>query len=666
VDCADEDTIAALMSGALDAGDRRAIAVHAATCAACHALLDGLLDDTPAVEPDAVVGRYVIGDRLGAGGMGVVYAAVDSQLHRKVAIKLLRTEGSGQLGTQGRERLLREARTLASLSHPNVVTVFDVGAHAGNVFLAMELVEGGNLKEWARREPRTTDELIDRLIEAGRGLSAAHATGVVHRDVKPDNILVGRDGHSRVTDFGLARAGHAPEQLDPAASAKAIAAAAALSPDLTRTGTRMGTPVYMAPEQMIAGDAEPRSDQWSFCATVYEVVAGVRPFALDDLDARTAAIAAGRLAEPAPGRRVPRWLARVVARGLRADPGERWPSMDAVVDELVRGRRRRGRAIRWGAGALVVVAASATGVLAMTRPGPAPEPTTYRMPDPRPGCACPMSACADHCASVCRASAYRLGEPVRGVSLPDRQEALLGVSGDGGAILYLSGAAKGCMLDRLMLARRRAGGDDDYEATDLTDRLDRAHVLVEEGCCTLAADGASLLVSRVDRHGFVRVPLRDTGPLAGQDLGDLVPGAPATVIVRFPALSADEHTLYYRVLDSSLGPTDAGPRDGVFASERGAPGVRLPGRARYYDAVTGVSADHLSLFMTSEYRTHVLVRASLDQPFGDPEEGMLPADLPLFRTMPLADCTRLLATHTPGGCAAEDIVWLEATAPASP
>src|SRR5262245_63050889 len=243
--------------------------MHAAECDNCHALIEGLIDSrgydetidstkrvgTLAVSSGTMIGRYQIGERLGAGGMGVVYAAVDSELHRRVAVKLLRPDGHGQLGAQARERLIREARTLARLSHPNVVTVFDVGTHDGNVFLAMELVEGGNLSMWLRRAKRKQSKVIDRMIEAGRGLAAAHAAGVVHRDVKPDNILVGRDGHARMTDFGLARVDDSLP-YDPTSPPSAFT-----SSDLTRTGTLMGTPVYMAPEQMARGDTEPRTDQ---------------------------------------------------------------------------------------------------------------------------------------------------------------------------------------------------------------------------------------------------------------------------------------------------------------------------------------------------------------------------------------------------------------------
>jgi hypothetical protein len=424
----------------------------------------------------------------------------------------------------------------------------------------------------------------------------------------------------------------------------------------------MGTPVYMAPEQVASGEAGPRTDQWSFCAMMYEVIVGVRPFPVDGPHARAAAIADGRLAAPASGRRVPSWVTRIVARGLRANPAERWPSMDAVVDALVRGRRRRGRIARWTAIGGAIAVASISSIALAVRGGGKHGDEPIRMPDPRPGCGCPMSACTEKCASVCTASEYKLGARVPGVSMPGRQEALLGASADGDAMLYL--ADKGCVLDRIWLARRRG---DTYAPLDLTDQIDRERASVFEGCCTLAPDGRSMILARPDHRGFVRVMLSDTGASdRGTDVGDLLPDTVHGVTLEFPMLSPDQLTLYYRSVDRSLGPDDQGPLDGVFAAVRAdgsakfTPGARLPGRARYFDVVSGVSSDHLSLFMSSEYRTHVLVRASVDKPFAAPDENMLPATLPGWRTVPTGDCKHLLTTYTPGGCAAEDIIWLDA------
>jgi len=354
-----------LVAGALPEAERAALANHAASCDRCHVLIEALVETggpyatTPASDKlpasgdghatgvlvlgrGTRVGRYVIEAPLGAGGMSVVHAALDPELHRQVAVKLLRPARHGQAGSDERDRVMREARALARLSHPNVVTVFDAGAHHGHPFVVMELVDGGSLSAWLRRAPRTTEETIDCLLGAGRGLAAAHAAGVVHRDVKPDNILVGLDGRARVTDFGLAQLGGVPFTPEGATSL------AMRDPPLgsTQTGTVMGTPAYMAPEQWRRGQTDARSDQWSFCATLYEALAGVRPFVMEGTAARSSAIAEGRLAAPAPGRHVPGWVRQIVMRGLRADPSARWPSMDAVVHALALGRRRHATRAR--------------------------------------------------------------------------------------------------------------------------------------------------------------------------------------------------------------------------------------------------------------------------------------------------------------------------------
>jgi hypothetical protein len=396
------------------------------------------------------------------------------------------------------------------------------------------------------------------------------------------------------------------------------------------------------------------------------VVAGVRPFRIEDPEARAAAIAAGRLAAPARGGRVPGWMLRIVMRGLRAEPSERWPAIEDLVAALERGRRRPARILRSAALAGLVLAA--IGGVAIAKHGdhaasPYPlAPLTIggealHLVDERQGCNCPMSTCP--CVSVCRASEYTISTPISGVSEPGRQEALLGVSGDGEEILYLAGTH--CSLDRLWLAHRTG---DRYESIDVTDQLDRHRVALFEGCCTLAADGHAMVLARADRHGFMRVPLPITSGNV-DDLGTLVPGATDSITANYPVLSADERTLYYRMIDPA-GAADPSSLDGNYTTTRAdshalfAPGKRMPGRARQYDYVTGVSSDQLSLFMEGDYRTHVLARASVDQPFADPGIGMLPALLPGWRAAPLGDCRRIATTWTPGGCEREDIVWLEA------
>jgi hypothetical protein len=682
VACADADLLAALVAGALSEDERAAIAHHAAACALCHEVITGLIQGTPSdpgagpgdatfdgrgpggvlrLSPGARVGRYVIDERIGVGGMGVVYAAVDSELERRVAVKLLRPDRDGTLATQGRERLLREARTLASLSHANVVTVFDVGTHDGHLFLAMELVDGGNFGAWLRRERRSTPEIVDRLLEAGRGLAAAHAAGVVHRDVKPDNILVGRDGRARVTDFGLARS-------DPGADGAPDAAGRAAR-DLTRTGTLLGTPAYMAPEQWQRAATGPATDQWAFCATLYEAVAGVRPFSVEDAAARTAQIAEGRLAAPAPGRTVPPWLRAIVVRGLRADPAERWPSMDAVVAALGRGRNRRRRLTRAIAVASgVAVAAVAIAVPLVVRGGATVKQDRrldlQNWVDQRPGCNCPFSTCVDgRCLSVCDASNFVLGAPVPDINLPGRQEILTGASEDGNTILYLAG--DGCAADHLYLARRRGGR---FESIDLTPQLAAMGLRVFEACCSLAPDG-SLIIAAADRTGFLRARIDGDTVLTpeAREFADLIPEPIAQGVVHFPVLSADQRTIYYRADGPLDEHGDSGPYDGVHVAVRSDPAVPFtPGRrisgyfARRYESVSATSSDGLTLFMASEFLTNVLFRGATTEEFATVHHTVGPARLPGWRTIPIEACTRLLTTGTPGGCHQEDIIYLDA------
>ena len=210
------------------------------------------------------VGRYVIRDVIGKGGMGIVYGAEDPDLHREVAIKVLRHDFARTQPDAAR-RIVREAQAMAKISHPNVVTVFDVGTFDDRVFIAMERVRGGNLRSWIAKQD-SIGAIVDAFLEAGRGLVAAHDAGVVHRDFKPDNVLVGNDGRVRVTDFGLA--------LDEASDRLSDL-------DLVASGSMpiAGTPAYMAPEQYSGANLDPRTDQFSFCVALYEALYGQRPFA---------------------------------------------------------------------------------------------------------------------------------------------------------------------------------------------------------------------------------------------------------------------------------------------------------------------------------------------------------------------------------------------------
>jgi tetratricopeptide (TPR) repeat protein len=295
-----------------------------------------------------LVGRYVVLDVLGEGGMGVVYAAFDPELDRKVAVKLLQS--------REQEVLLREAQALARITHPNVIAVFDVGTLPGDrVFVAMELVEGETLRAWLRARKRTWREVLPVLRAAGAGLAAAHAAGLVHGDFKPENVLVGKDGRVRVLDFGLAR------RLDDTESP---------AHELASDGYVAGTPAYLAPELYDQKVADARSDQFAFGVALYEAVYGQRPFGKD---------APRTLRPPPEGSRVPARGHRVILRALSTDPAARYPAMDALLAELEidPGAARRRVALAVGA---AVIAAGATGaVLSMRTSGPRCEGAQQRL-----------------------------------------------------------------------------------------------------------------------------------------------------------------------------------------------------------------------------------------------------------------------------------------------
>ncbi|MBZ5712976.1 serine/threonine-protein kinase [Nannocystis pusilla] len=269
------------------------------------------------------LGRFTVLEPLGGGGMGVVFVAYDPVLDRKIALKVLHNRGD-----RGRREVLREGRALARLKHPNVVAVFEVGELDDRVFVAMEYVDGHNLREWLR-QPRTTAAILARLVEAGRGLAAAHAVELVHRDFKPENVVIDGNGHARVIDFGLAR---------PIAELPEPAQSAAVAP-ATAASVHGGTPAYMAPERLAGAAGDHRSDQYSFCVTAWEALFGARP-----ADARA------RVAQ-AQGRSVPGWLRKVLERGLSAAPGDRYPTTEALLAALRADPTRRRRVV-----AAVVVA----------------------------------------------------------------------------------------------------------------------------------------------------------------------------------------------------------------------------------------------------------------------------------------------------------------------
>ncbi|MFO0632764.1 MAG: serine/threonine-protein kinase [Nannocystaceae bacterium] len=317
------------------------------------------------LEPPFTLGRYVVTQQLGRGGAGAVFRAHDPELDREVAIKVVLPRSRSD---RTRQRLLREAQAIAKLSHPNVVSVFDVGelprerddAPAG-VYMVMELVEGATLRRWLREAPRTIAEILDVLLAAGRGLAAAHRANLVHRDFKPDNLLVGRRGHERmppvhVLDFGLATAASAGASTDES------------GPPRTTMVEIAGTPAYMAPEQHAGEPGDARTDIFAFCATVYEAVFGVQPYRGRTLEALAREKAQGCAPPPSGSgaRRVPRWLYDAIAWGLQPEPARRPASLVSLL-ERIEHRRHRRRNLAIGAAAVAL----AGGVIAWgSRHGP--------------------------------------------------------------------------------------------------------------------------------------------------------------------------------------------------------------------------------------------------------------------------------------------------------
>ena len=284
------------------------------------------------------VGHYVLLRAIGHGGMGVVYLAHDPRLDRMVALKILRADV--EAGGTTRARLLREARSLARLTHPNVVPVFDVGEASGCAFVAMEYVQGMTLAAWLRATKPDQRAIVAAFLDAGRGLAAAHALGIVHRDFKPDNVLVGTDGRARVLDFGIARVGEAPTSTSRGSPAPETHDISGDDLQITRAGTVLGTPAYMAPEQHRGEPPTPAADQYSFCVALFEALFGQRPFTAESASALLRRKLAMRVTIPARTS-VPRWLQRIVLRGLAPQPSARWPSLHDVVARLVRGNPTR-------------------------------------------------------------------------------------------------------------------------------------------------------------------------------------------------------------------------------------------------------------------------------------------------------------------------------------
>jgi tetratricopeptide (TPR) repeat protein/tRNA A-37 threonylcarbamoyl transferase component Bud32 len=302
--------------------------------------------------PGTRIARYTLIEAIGSGGIGIVYTAYDPDLDRRVALKLLRpSKLAGRRATiqQRRARLLREAQALARLSHPNVVPIYEVGTFGAQIYLVMEFIDGLTLGAWFRARARRWHEIVAVFLQAGRGLAAAHEAAIVHRDFKPDNVLVGHDGRVRVLDFGLAgplRAQDSAEKIpvdidsDSGDERSDEASDERFEPPavVTRDGQVLGTPAYMAPEQSAGGHVDARSDQFGFCVALYEALYGQRPFRgrYDD-PRRYVNLAKARTRGRLPGKRpsdLPGDIERILLRGLSLDPERRFPNMQALLDEL--------------------------------------------------------------------------------------------------------------------------------------------------------------------------------------------------------------------------------------------------------------------------------------------------------------------------------------------
>ncbi|MDC0713949.1 tetratricopeptide repeat protein [Stigmatella sp. ncwal1] len=330
------------------------------------------------LEQGARIDRYVLLKVVGQGGMGTVYAAYDPELDRKVALKLLRPGKGDAEDSEGRARLLREAQAMARISHPNVITVHDVGTFGSQVFITLEFIQGQTLREWLRKDRHPWQQILQRFLEAGQGLVAAHQAGLVHRDFKPANVLISDSGRVYVTDFGLARLAEAAGQEEAAFDAGGVfeeQMSAALSSPLTSEGVIVGTPQYMPPEQYLGNAGDARLDQFSFCASLYWALYGKRPFEPQQMAAMAAEVSQSLQAQspqeirrrlghgtivqdPPRDTRVPSWVRRAVLRGLSLAPEDRFPSMQALLTALSQQQRRvRRRKVIAAVGAVAVAGA---------------------------------------------------------------------------------------------------------------------------------------------------------------------------------------------------------------------------------------------------------------------------------------------------------------------
>lgn len=311
------------------------------------------------------IGRYTVLRRLGQGSMGVVYAAYDEELDRRVAIKLLLSRP--EEGSLGRARLQREAQALAKLSHPNVVQVYETGRHHDQVFLVMEFIEGVTLRDWCRETKPSWREIVEMFVETGKGLAAAHRVGLIHRDFKPVNVLVGNDGRPRVLDFGLARASVSLATDEPVVALSASQDSAlllrsgslSLSTELTEAGTLLGTPAYMSPEQLFLAQTDARCDIYAFAVSLWEALYGARPYRAKSVAGLREQVSAGPPSIPIG--EAPAAVGRALLRALAFDRDDRYPSMDAFLARLTAAANaRRKFAVAIGVAVLLLSVIAAT------------------------------------------------------------------------------------------------------------------------------------------------------------------------------------------------------------------------------------------------------------------------------------------------------------------
>jgi serine/threonine protein kinase len=319
-----------------------------------------------------MIGRFSVLGLVGRGGLGEVYAAYDPELGRRVALKVLASDAD----RAGSARLRREATAMARLSHPNVARVYDVGNVGDQLFIAMEFIRGQTLRSWLAARTRTWKEIRAVFLAAGRGLAAAHREGIVHRDFKPDNVLIDEDGRARVVDFGLASSVHAdpPRAHDTADDILTDAT----QPSDADAG---GTPAYMAPEQHTGRSGDARSDQFSFCVTLFEALHGRRPFLGRTWQTLRPQVMRGDTG--AAQRRIPPHVGRAVNRGLASDPERRFADMDALLAEL---EREPGRRPGWKLLALGTAAVLAGGLAYALAGRPAEPPAPACSDDDAPAC----------------------------------------------------------------------------------------------------------------------------------------------------------------------------------------------------------------------------------------------------------------------------------------